>query len=227
MEFAPYVNMMVSPNISPVVVQGRDGFGVASVRRDTEKALVERAVNAMDATGVRFEKVKVDMDSGGGGFSAATGWAYRMEPGLDVLGMFPCLMDADGATSKPQPVRYAVRQVLDQEWKKFQIFRDEEARQARMGALTASGKQLAGAKVKKEERRQEGIMKRARGIEGKRDFFGRLVETAEDGDEEEAKVKRRKVVEVGNKQDVWVSFNEGYSNAVKKPVRLSEILDGL
>ena len=73
-EFIPYVCRILSPDVKPVVVGG-SGNSVASVRKDTEKKLVQSAVRAMNGLGVNFEKVKVDMEHGGHG-----GFVYRMEP---------------------------------------------------------------------------------------------------------------------------------------------------
>jgi chromosome transmission fidelity protein 18 len=62
-------------------------------------------------------------------------------------------------------------------------------------------------------------------VGGKRDFFGRLVNEARPGSAgkgmESAASKAVKKAE----ERVWVSFHEGYSNAVRKPVSLKELLD--
>ena len=60
----------------------------------------------------------------------------------------------------------------------------------------------------------------------KRDFFGRIVNEVRptsggkstDGD------KRETASEI-EQQRVWVSFNEGYSNAVRKPITLKELIE--
>ncbi|TGZ77230.1 P-loop containing nucleoside triphosphate hydrolase protein [Ascodesmis nigricans] len=213
-ELAPYLNMMISPNISPVVIRGKDGLSVSSVRRDSEKALVSRAVEAMTATGVRFEKVRVEAVSDGHNPS----WAYRMDPSVDSLSMYPCWK---GESAARQPVRYAVRQVLEQEWQKSKILRDQAAREARMGALSQLAPEQA---VTTTPTVQAAKPSRS---DKKRDFFGRIIEEAGSDQAQTSAQKRRRVGSDKTTQSVWISFHEGYSNAVRKPIRLSEILEGL
>ncbi|RMD42304.1 hypothetical protein DV735_g2832, partial [Chaetothyriales sp. CBS 134920] len=129
---------------------------------ESEKRCVRTCVKVMHALDVRFERVKVELEVGGGGAAAAAGhirggFAYRMEPPLDTLTTFHL---AKGAPSAP--VRYAVRQVLDQE-------------------------------LRKEKAVQAALSRQARGARGAR---------------------------------VWVSFHEGFSNAVRKPITLKELMEG-
>jgi chromosome transmission fidelity protein 18 len=221
-ELAPLVNCILSPQVNPVLVGG-SGYPVASVRKDTEKKLVARAVSAMEATGVRFQKVRVEASSGAAGGS---GWAFRMDPPLDAVCLF-------STSAKPgvEPVRYAVRQVLDQECRKATALKQKEAREARMGALSAFAAAAAAVTVEDSARSVE--VRPTRKV--KRDFFGRLViekDNAKTGEVEDAgSLKKRRRLggeeREGRDVDVWVSYNEGFSNAVKKGIRLDELMDGL
>ena len=74
-DLVPYLHRMLSPAVAPVLVGGSGGVKTASVRRDTEKAMVKRAVSAMGATGIELEKMRVEEERAGSG-----GWVYRMEP---------------------------------------------------------------------------------------------------------------------------------------------------
>jgi len=76
MELAPWVARILSPSIKPVVVGG-SGYagGIASVRREGEKKLVNRGVEVMCGMGVEFEKIRVE-----GMTTLGSGWIYRMEP---------------------------------------------------------------------------------------------------------------------------------------------------
>lgn len=67
----------------------------------------------------------------------------------------------------------------------------------------------------------------------KRDFFGRVVseeimplQEIDSNAETDGRSKKRKK---GGKDDnnVWVSFHEGFSNAVRKPITMEELLRGL
>lgn len=121
-------------------------------------------------------------------------------------------IEASGGTA---PVRYAVRQVLDQEYRKATTRKQPDAMSAsRLGAKgprnsdeTAAAKAIREAAVK-------------------RDFFGRLVEqpapplndpNSADGWVDESKAGRK----------VWVTFHEGFSNAVRKPISMGELMAGL
>lgn len=128
------------------------------------------------------------------------------------------------------PVRYAVRQVLDQEYQKHILVRENAARQSRYKAGNMDGEttefDLAARQklpgVRKGIDVDEGL---SNGV--KRDFFGRVLaeEVVGEEREEDAGRKKRKIVPEENK--VWVSFHEGFSNAVKKPITMAELMAGL
>jgi chromosome transmission fidelity protein 18 len=108
--------------------------------------------------------------------------------------------------------------VLDQEYQKNLLVCANAARQARYHAgddsLLQPSRSLTINAIAEPDK--------AKGA--KRDFFGRVVEVPSDGEREDGP-KRRKVVPEENK--VWVSFHEGFSNAVRKPVTLAELMRGL
>jgi chromosome transmission fidelity protein 18 len=232
-ELLPYVVRMLSPDVKPVVINssnpssttGAKTFATASVRKASEKALVARAAECMAATGVRFEKTRIEQEGRG----ANGGWVYRMEPALDSLSAFETLSGVDVVGS----TRYAVRQVLEMEWKKESLRRGEEARKRRMGGNPEDYEEESD--VKKKGAPGKAVDMRIKGV--KKDFFGRLVKTlvptieeseaalaANGGVKKKAKAGRSAGAEEGR---VWVSFNEGFSNAVRKPITLKEVMDGL
>jgi chromosome transmission fidelity protein 18 len=76
-DFIPYLARLVSPDVKPVVVGGSgDQRGTASVRKETEKAMVRRAADAMLDVGVSLQRGKIE----GEAFSRGPVWVYRMEP---------------------------------------------------------------------------------------------------------------------------------------------------
>lgn len=144
---------------------------------------------------------------------------------LDTLVTFETALSSAAA---PAPVRYAVRQVLDQEYQKNIIVRENAARQARYKAgnpdddveFSLSSKEITGHHA------QERV------LGAKKDFFGRVVREELmplgeiDGNAQtEGKVGKKKDGKDDNK--VWVSFHEGFSNAVRKPITIEELLRGL
>lgn len=65
---------------------------------------------------------------------------------------------------------------------------------------------------------------RVKPVSVKRDFFGRIINEARSGSAGKASKQSRKE-EQKDEGRVWVSFNEGFSNAVRKPITLKELLD--
>lgn len=223
-EFVPYLTRMLNPNISPVVVQN-SGISTASVRKASEKLLVQRAVNAMTASGIRFDRIR--LESEGASHSGPQTYVYRMEPAVDCISVFETLDTKAAGLAPVDRTRFAVRQVLDQE---FGVAAKKSAEAARVNrgigaTITSLDDVVAGAAVPSLAREDSRKLKR--------DFFGRIIveeEKRQDAEEEEgdsANKKKAKMDEGGDKERVWVTFHEGYSNAVRKPVSLRELLGGL
>ncbi len=76
-ELLPYLVRMLTPDVKPVVVGGSgDQRGVVSVRKESERAMLRRAVEAMAAVGVVFERGRIE----GGPLARGNNYIYRMEP---------------------------------------------------------------------------------------------------------------------------------------------------
>lgn len=214
-ELLPYVLRMLSPDVKPVIVNtgpsGSKSMATASVRKASEKALVKKAVEAMAATGVRFERSRVESEDFA---NRNAGWVLRMEPPLDQLASFETLN-----VKRDEKVRYAVRSVLESEWKKESVRIDAEARKRRGG-------QLDGEFIEPEKGGKGEEPKVMLGEKVMRDFFGRVVRAAPVVAGEVGKEKK-KVQVTSDEGRIWVSFREGYSNAVRKPVTLDDLMRGL
>lgn len=230
-DLLPYVLRMLSPDIKPIIVNTSAGPGdksrtaaTASVRKASEKALVMRAVDAMAATGVRFERSKVEFEDPGAR-GAYAGWVMRMDPPLDALGSFETM-----GGKKDDRVRFAVRQVLEMEWKKESARREGEARRRRGGDVPGDYNGAEESKLEGDEEAKKAKEK-DKGI--KRDFFGRIVSTARPGSAAgsssgDGRKKRDELTQASAAEGrVWVSFHEGFSNAVRKPVTIEELIRGL
>ena len=75
-DLLPHLARMLTPDVKPVVVGGSgENRGTASVRKESEREMVRRAVEVMGAVGVVFERTRVEDARGGYG-----GFVYRMEP---------------------------------------------------------------------------------------------------------------------------------------------------
>lgn len=216
-ELIPYVLRMLSPDVKPVIVNtgpsGSKSSATASVRKASERELVKRAVEAMVATGVRFEKSRIEIEDVA---NRNAGFVWRMEPSLDVLGNFATLGDR-----KDEKVRYAVRSVLEQEWRKESALRDHANRKRRGGQG-----EHEEPEVEKEEKTTEEKVAEANRKAVKRDFFGRIIKDTPTTNVEDIKQKAQ-IEAQGDDMRIWVSFHEGFSNAVRKPVTIDDILRGL
>ncbi|KAL4974248.1 hypothetical protein BDW66DRAFT_140377 [Aspergillus desertorum] len=219
-ELIPNVVRMLSPDIKPVVVRGSEQKSVASVRKESERALVQSAVRVMTGLGVTFEKVRIENEGGGHG-----GWAYRMEPPLDSLVSFS---KVPGLSSSTGPVRYAVRQVLDQEYRKGSIRKNSENLSSTGSKKTAS---KSGNNNTPANAAEAAKLKPRTAV--KRDFFGRVIQDRGPSSQEEKEQVRtgkagsvqQEASSVGRK--VWVTYHDGFSNAVRKPISMAELLSGL
>lgn len=142
---------------------------------------------------------------------------------LDTLSVFRTLAATVGEPTVA-PIRYAVRQVLDQACRKEVLVQREATRQARMGTTNDTPQLKRNLSMAAS---LENALKRKKN-EVKKDFFGRVVVDDEPKeDEEEGGSKRKKVKGEEPKETVWLSFHEGFSNAVRKGVTLDEFMSGL
>ncbi|CAG7967626.1 unnamed protein product [Penicillium salamii] len=210
-DLVPHLVRMLSPDVKPVIIRGNgDSRSTASVRKESERALVQSAVRVMSGMGVTFEKVRVEHEGSHGG------WAYRMEPPIDSLIVFSKTKGSNTESGSTAPVRYAVRQVLDQEHRK---------------ATTRSKTDSTGASrvaTKERGRSDDGSAAQAlREAAIKRDFFGRVIEqpAPQPRDPDDPDTWADESSKAGRK--VWVTFHEGFSNAVRKPISMGELMAGL
>ncbi|KAL2196893.1 hypothetical protein P885DRAFT_36757 [Corynascus similis CBS 632.67] len=242
-DFLPYLVRIVSPDVKPVVVGGSNdkGGAVASVRREGEKAMVKRAAQVLAEVGVELHKGKIEPDVTAGP-AARTQWVYRMEPDLDALATFETA--SASILASQAPTRYAVRQVLDQELHKALAQKESAARQARLRSGGAAGSHIhhhhqghhdSFGDIDKENTQHSRDAKspeeRARiaaaAAAVKRDFFGRvIVERPLAETDGNARKRAKRAAEASKAGRVWVTYNEGLNNAVRKPITLEEFLKG-
>lgn len=118
------------------------------------------------------------------------------------------------------PVRYAVRQVLDQEYRK-----ETTRKQAESSAVYPLGKNIQSRDATKKIVKDEYSLKR--------DFFGRIIQipspNGKSGDEGGGEGAGHGSIDESSKagRKIWVTFHEGFSNAVRKPISMGELLSGL
>lgn len=128
------------------------------------------------------------------------------------------------------PVRYAIRQVLQQEYEKEILRQRSQAGQARLNGPQRDNFSRDDNNCK-ENTNPDGpnppnFSSRMNGP--KRDFFGRVIvnEARPSSCVVSDDAAASPSVKAMN-NPVWVGFHEGYSNAVRKRVTLNELLSGL
>ncbi|KAF3402462.1 Chromosome transmission fidelity protein 18 [Talaromyces pinophilus] len=227
-DLVPNLMRMLSPEVKPVIVRGSEQTSVASVRKESERALVRAAVRVMSGLNVTFEKIRI------GNEGAHAGWAYRMEPPIDTLVGFSKTKGTILDTGSSAPVRYAIRQVLDQEYRKETMRKQGEALLGLSGPGRKSSKNKQPNYNDDKENSNRSRPKLGSDAPGvKRDFFGRIIHNNETAPASTTNNKARqpghKRNSSGNDHDrkVWVTFHEGFSNAVRKPITIAELLSEL
>lgn len=148
---------------------------------------------------------------------------------LDGLAIFETACENGSTTA---PARYAIRQALDQEYQKYVLRQRADARQARYKAGGVLGSEAdLGADGKENASIEEGGAK-LKPAATKRDFFGRVVHVAPPAAECQSSQGESQASQISKSDEkwkerkVWVSFHEGFSNAVRKPITLDELMRG-
>ena len=130
------------------------------------------------------------------------------------------------------PVRYAVRQVLDQELQKTIAQRETAARQARFRAGLGAAAEPEGQHdvLLPHDDKENAGGKKALPIMPtivKKDFFGRVVMEKALAEIDGNSAGQRKGSAADKEENkVWVTYHEGLNNAVRKPITLDDFLKG-
>ncbi|RFU79315.1 chromosome transmission fidelity 18 [Trichoderma arundinaceum] len=215
-EFLPYLVRMLSPDVKPVVVGGSQGT-TASVRKESERAMVKRASEVLAEVGIALHKGKIEADVVS---SRGPQFVYRMDPDIDSLSTFET---ASSLLSSQAPTRFAVRQVLEQELHRTLVIRETVARQARFqaGRPAAGGEQQPLPQPSQSKKDDMAVVED--GLVVKKDFFGRIIQAQPLAELTGSAMEKK----AANQEKVWVTFHEGLNNAVRKPMMLREFLSGL
>ena len=136
---------------------------------------------------------------------------------------------ASQSGSTTTPARYAIRQALDQEYQKYLQRQRAAVRQARNTAGSGLGTEADGGvdDIANANIGEDGV--NLKPIVVKRDFFGRIMDVPipmAGGHMSQSESKESQDPKLGEKANVWVSYHEGFSNAVRKPVTLVELMRG-
>ena len=199
-DLIPYLLRLISPDVKPVVVSSASSScgptNLASVRKESEKKLVNRAADVLHDLGISLVKGRLEdasQQDGNNGSSSRSTWVYRFDPDVDALAAFETAAATPSLASGNPVARFAVRQVLDQELAKTAARRENESRMARFKAgASPSGsdagttpevppdgeeaKENAGSGTNIDKKRiaaRQGAATAAAAV--KKDFFGRVI----------------------------------------------------
>lgn len=162
---------------------------------------------------------------------------HRKHRPLDALGTFDTFTrvsrPASGTLTVSAPARYSIRQALDQEHHKHILKLNNEARQARYsagGTIPTNSSQAPDSSSANGDPTQPATASVA-AEKVKLDFFGRPIATSRQSSSRGSSSKLAPGddidAEAGEKGGkVWVSYHEGFSNAVRKPITMEELMRG-
>ena len=126
-----------------------------------------------------------------------------------------------GSTTVPS--RYATYQALDQEYQKYVTRQRAENRQARYNNGDSSNNEATNKINGANPDLKEKLLK-SKAV--KRDFFGRFIDKnpADRAESDSTTSFVGPLINPVDDKKVWVSFHEGFSNAVRKPITLKELM---
>lgn len=165
---------------------------------------------------------------------------------IDTLTSFETLSrttdQPTSAAAVAPPARYAIRQALDQEFRKYSLLQSAEMRQARYtkaaGSGFPTGSPSSSVVVDDLPAEKTVITSATTSLKPRRDFFGRIITIQQQQQQQDdglirksdggTEIKGRMITKgkCGVNNQVWVSFNEGFSNAVRKPITIEELMRG-
>lgn len=141
---------------------------------------------------------------------------------MDELATFETASRSGQATA---PARYAVRQALDQEYQKYLIRQSVDAAQSRFKAGNIPGQSDESSSTVNKRGVAAAEGKKVKTVVTRRDFFGRVVSDAQPKSLNPSNSEKQKK-SVNDDNKVWMSFHEGFSNAVRKPITLEDLMRG-
>lgn len=124
--------------------------------------------------------------------------------------------------------------MLDQEYRKYVLRQASGARQAKYTASNSDGQPSKFQDMNKENETINQDFNKHKNAGTKRDFFGRFINesrpNALDSNKDGGETAEKESLISGSDHvvnNVWVTFHEGFSNAVRKPITLEELMRGI
>ena len=194
-DILPNLLEIIQPNLRPVNTH---------LYSPREKAELKHVVDTMTAYNLSYQQERTPDGQ----------YAYALCPGVDAVVQFP-------EAKHRRSLSYALKQVIAREIE-MEKLRKENPNPAQRGKEPAAAKKTTQNHLKKLEAKKVDAAK----MTEKRpvDFFGRAL----DQDALRRKEEALNVEMAANKtlvsSDIWFKFKEGYNNAVRKNIRMRDLL---
>uniref|UniRef100_A0A0K8SZZ0 Uncharacterized protein n=1 Tax=Lygus hesperus TaxID=30085 RepID=A0A0K8SZZ0_LYGHE len=204
LDVAPMLVVLITPNVRPVSIQ---------LYTQKEKNELGRVVSVMADYNVNYSQMRTPEGH----------YNFLLDPNIEELVCF-------SENPRENITTYTVRQLLSKEVECEKI-RRSAAKSSSHGGDSNENKSTTPAELPTKEKAKtpaglpnhlqkltpKAIKKKVVEVQAK-DFFGRIVEKSLAS--EKSKAKTDEIV----KSDIWFHFKEGYNNAVRKNVYLSDLL---
>ncbi|CCJ28936.1 unnamed protein product [Pneumocystis jirovecii] len=165
--------------------------------KNTEKQALNRVINNMIYFNINYSQTKTDDGT----------FIYKFEPPIETLITFAFL-------KKHEPIfpKYSICQIINMELEneKLRIQKQRYNKDSNKSLNVTSGYKRKSDKLFNVEQQFT------------KDFFGRIIPKSIDN-KNQKNFDRNKIFIKPNSK-VWVKFHEGYSNAIKKPIPIEDIL---
>ncbi|KAG4305095.1 hypothetical protein PORY_001265 [Pneumocystis oryctolagi] len=166
--------------------------------RNSEKCALNRVVNNMICFNINYSQTKLDDGN----------LIYKFEPPIEMLTTFNFLK-----RHKPIPLKYSICQVINMELENEKLRIQKQKHDKSLNEI------LDNTSVCKRKLDESTSVK----SEVTKDFFGRIVDKTINNKKFKNFNDRNKV-SIKPKAKIWVKFHEGYSNAVRRPISIEELL---
>ncbi|KAL9615433.1 MAG: hypothetical protein Q9167_000111 [Letrouitia subvulpina] len=220
-DLSPYLIKILIPDVKPVIVGGTgEQRGVVSIRKESERNMLQRAVSTMKTMGITLEINRGEAGQSNELFNHA----YRLEPPLDTLTTFET---ADLTKPSLARTQLAIYQALVQEHQNLLARKRTDASHGRYNTsdVLNDGTASVAPRIERLAHQMNG-MRNKPGLK-LQDLFGRARgETSQTVSEDSKAIPPLKGKEQASCREAWVSFHEGWSNAVRKPITLDELMRG-
>jgi len=196
-EILPCLLQIMRPNLRPVNTQ---------LYTKSEKETLKHLIGCMLEYNLNYVQEKED-----------SGYVYKLDPDIEAVAHYPNIFH--------QKLPYAIKQLVAHELMKEKMRRSEPVTPMNI-AESAKPKDPTGNKNADEKNLPSHLRQKltAKQVEVKDhvpvDFFGRKIQVKIPTADETKESKKNEIII----SDVWFKFKEGYNNAVRRTIRMKDMI---